>query len=99
MGCARYADWWEVLTEDGQLVYRRILAHSHTDEQPFARSGGPVAATRTQRLVVRAHMSVGGYGGQAFSGTVAQGLEASALAPTFAADVADAPPQPDGCAF
>src|SRR5207247_2405691 len=22
-GCARYADWWEVVNEDGRLLYRR----------------------------------------------------------------------------
>lgn len=40
-GCDRHADWWEAIAPSGEL-YRRILAHSHVDEPPFARSGGPV---------------------------------------------------------
>ena len=40
-GCDRFADYWEVVTPTGALVYRRVLLHSHVDEQPFVRTGGP----------------------------------------------------------
>src|SRR4029453_9151156 len=41
--CERYADWWEVVSEDGKLLHRRVLMHSHPDEQPFTRPDGPIA--------------------------------------------------------
>jgi hypothetical protein len=99
-GCDQYADWWEVITPDGELVYRRILAHSHVNEQPFTRSAGPVELQETTQAIVRAHVNNAGYGGVAFSGSPASGFVAdpsvtSALAP----ELADAAPQPDNCAF
>lgn len=99
-GCDQYADWWEVLTTDGELIYRRILTHSHVNEQPFTRGGGPVELQETTQAIVRAHMNNAGYGGVAFSGSPASGFAAdpsvtSALAP----ELADAAPQPESCAF
>jgi hypothetical protein len=98
-GCDQYADWWEVLTEEGELVYRRILAHSHVDEQPFVRSGGPVAIGSDTVVLVRAHMHPGGYGGRVMKGTVQAGFEEVDLGSDFAAKVESEPPQPTGCAF
>lgn len=99
-GCDQYAHWWEVLGEDGSLLFRRILAHSHVDEQPFTRSGGPVDVQADTRLFVRAHMNVGGYGGQVFTGTPGGTFEAATdFDPSIAAGVETADPQPDGCAF
>ncbi len=98
-GCDQYADWWEVLSEDGQLLYRRILLHSHVDEQPFTRSGGPVPITSNTVVYVRAHMNTGGYGGSVLKGTVGGGFDVIALASDFAADVESQGPLPEGCDF
>ena len=99
-GCDQYADWWEVLGEDGGLLYRRILAHSHVDEQPFSRSGGPVDVEADTKVFIRAHMSVGGYGGQVFTGTPGGAFEATTeFDGSIAAAAETAEPQPDGCAF
>ncbi len=98
-GCEQYADWWEVVTEDGELIYRRILAHSHVSEQPFTRSGGPVAISADTVVVVRAHMHPHGYGGAALRGSVQTGFEGFQLEADFAPDLENADPLPDGCAF
>ena len=98
-GCDQYADWWEVLTGDGELVYRRVLLHSHVGEQPFTRSGGPVSVEAETVVIVRAHMHPYGYGGRALKGTVKAGFEEVKLAEDFAPDVEEEPPLPDGCAF
>ena len=99
-GCEQYADWWEVLTPEGRLIYRRVLAHSHVDEQPFTRSGGPVEVPETEDVVVRAHMNDAGYGGVAFVGSVASGFGADpSITAALAPELADVPPKPTGCAF
>jgi hypothetical protein len=108
--CSRYADWWEVLTEDGSLLFRRILQHSHTDENgttdpdapgnTFTRSGGPVSIAGDDVVIVRAHMSIGGYNGTAMMGSVAEGFAAAPqIGSGFAAEVEALDPQPGGCLF
>lgn len=98
-GCNQYADWWEVLSEDGELLHRRILAHSHVDEQPFTRSGSSIDITETRLVYVRAHMNNAGYGGQVMKGTVKGGFDTSEVTDDFASGVANQEPLPTGCAF
>ena len=98
-GCDQYADWWEVITPEGELLYRRILAHSHVDEQPFERSGGPVVIAPEQTVIVRAHMHPSGYDTQAMQGSPATGFEVVTLPDGFAVELAETEPQPDNCTF
>jgi len=98
-GCNQYADWWEVVSEEGTLIYRRILAHSHVNEQPFVRSGGAVKITEEQVIYVRAHMNNNGYGTKVFKGNVAQGFEPDTLEKDFASTLQTMAPLPTGCAF
>lgn len=97
LGCEQYADWWEVVREDGSLIHRRVLSHSHVDEQPFTRSGEPVVVEPDTVLWVRAHMHPGGYGGRAFRGSVTEGFESAELSGSFAAELEDQAPQPPEC--
>lgn len=98
-GCEQYADWWEVVGPDGALVYRRILAHSHVNEQPFTRSGGPVAVDADTEVVVRAHMNPTGYVGAAYRGSVSSGFAPAELEAGFRASLERVRPLPTGCAF
>ncbi len=98
-GCDQYADWWEIVTEDGQLIYRRILLHSHVDEQPFTRGGGPVDISDETSVWIRAHMSNSGYGGQVFFGSINSGFEAMDHPDDFAMQLENEDPLPGDCAF
>ena len=98
-GCEQYADWWEVITEEGILIYRRILAHSHVNEQPFIRSGGTINITKKQVVIIRAHMNTSGYGVIAFKGSIENGFKTTSLNNDFAKELATVSPLPTGCNF
>ncbi len=99
-GCNQYANWWEAVDEDGNLLYRRILAHSHINEQPFTRDGGPISVNETDQVItVRVHMSSQGYSNQAMRGSASKGFKPITLPPNFLPELAEAEPQPNECAF
>ena len=98
-GCDRYADWWEVITPSGELLYRRILLHSHVKEQPFRRTGGAVKIQPQQEVIVRVHMNPDGYSTMAQKGTVESLFSAIALPEDFAPQLASVEPLPQNCAY
>jgi hypothetical protein len=63
-GWGHYADRWEIMAPDGYILAKRVLAHPHTDEQPFTRSlSGVKIPDGIDQVKVRAHDSVHAYGG------------------------------------
>jgi len=98
-GCNQYADWWEVISEEEELIYRRILGHSHVNEQPFTRSGNPVNITEDKVVYIRAHMNNKGYGTIVFKGSTSSGFSEVTLETSFASQLETAAPLPNGCAF
>jgi len=98
-GCNQYANWWEVLSENGDLIYRRILGHSHVNEQPFIRSGGRVTISKDQVVIIRAHMNNSGYGVQTYKGSVMNGFDVFTTEADFANNLVNQQPLPSGCAF
>ncbi len=66
-GWDHYADGWEVLDQDGNVLGHRTLVHPHVNEQPFTRSlSGVVIPDGTERVFIRAHCLVDGWGEQMF---------------------------------
>lgn len=64
-GWDHYADKWEILDPEGEVIAVRELAHPHDNEQPFTRSLGNVEIPAgLDSVTVRAHDSVHGYGGR-----------------------------------
>ena len=98
-GCEQYADWWEILSKDGELIYRRILLHSHVNEQPFTRSGGPVDIGEDTVVYIRAHMNQEGYGGNIMKGSVKSGFILIENPPGFPVAIENEAPLPTGCNF
>jgi len=98
-GCDHYADWWEVVGEDGTLLFRRILRHSHVDEQPFTRDGGPVTIAGDQLVWVRGHQNDRGYGGSTMTGTVLGGFETADWPAGLGTGLEDQEPQPEPCLY
>ncbi|MEM7480929.1 MAG: hypothetical protein AAF481_07120 [Acidobacteriota bacterium] len=96
-GCEQYADGWEVVSAEGELIHRRVLAHSHIHEQPFVRSGGPLEIAPDEMVWVRAHMHPTGYGGKAWRGSVEKGFEPADPPADFAACLAEEPPLTTDC--
>ncbi len=98
-GCEQYADWWEVVDLEGNLVYRRILAHSHVDEQPFSRSGTNIPLTKNTQVYVRVHINTLGYASAVQKGSVENGFMPAQLDSEFAKELEKVEPLPTGCAF
>lgn len=70
-GWDHYADRWEVLGPEGEVLGVRELAHPHVGEQPFTRSlAGVSIPADAETVTVRARDSVHGYGGQTWSGSL-----------------------------
>jgi hypothetical protein len=64
-GWDHYADRWEILAPDGNILDTRVLAHPHTNEQPFTRSlSGVKTPIELRQVKIRAHDSVHAFGGE-----------------------------------
>jgi hypothetical protein len=67
-GWEHYADKWDILDENGNILDTRILHHPHVDERPFTRGlSGVEIPQRIKKITIRAHDSVHEYGGKMVS--------------------------------
>jgi len=61
-GWHHYANQWDVMTLEGNLLKSRVLHHPHVNEQPFTRSlSGVLIAPEIKQVKIRARDSQHGY--------------------------------------
>ncbi|WP_420549920.1 hypothetical protein [Curvivirga sp.] len=66
-GWDHYADEWQVIDAEGNILGTRILAHPHVNEQPFTRSSGSIAIpTHLEKVYIRAKDNVHGWAKEQF---------------------------------
>jgi hypothetical protein len=64
-GWEKYADKWDVVSPQGDVLGTRVLVHPHDTEQPFTRSlGGVAIPDGVTEVTIRAHDKIEGYGGK-----------------------------------
>ena len=64
-GWKHYANRWEVVSPNGEVLAARILHHPHVDEQPFTRAlAGVEIPEGIDEVIIRAHDSIHEYGGK-----------------------------------
>ena len=64
-GWDHYADAWQVVDLEGNLLGERILLHPHDTEQPFTRSQDGIELPEgISQVIIRAKCNVHGFGGQ-----------------------------------
>ncbi|HMB74926.1 MAG TPA: hypothetical protein VKN76_00900 [Kiloniellaceae bacterium] len=71
-GWDHYADRWDVMAPDGQVLGTRVLLHPHVEEQPFTRGlSGVAIPDEIAEVTLRARCSRDGYqGSQEFTVTL-----------------------------
>ena len=63
-GWDHFADRWDVVGPEGNIIATRVLAHPHVDEQLFTRSLNKVKIPKgIGKITLRAHDKVHGNGG------------------------------------
>jgi len=63
-GWDHYADGWQVLGPDGEVLGTRELAHPHINDMPFTRSHTISVPAGITEVTVRARDLVHGFGGE-----------------------------------
>jgi len=62
-GWDHYANRWEILDTEGNILATRTLHHPHINEQPFTRSLSTTLPSDIKTVIIRGHDSVHQYKG------------------------------------
>ena len=97
INCDHYVNWWEAVSEDGELLYRRVLGHPHSKEQPFSRGSSTDSISEETVFYARAHMHPFGYSQNGMKGSIKNGFTAVTIPDDFASHLADEGEMPSRC--
>ncbi len=75
----QYADWWQVDDLSGNVLGKRILAHSH-GTLPFTRSATIDIPAGVEIVIIRGHDMLHGFGGQAIQLNLITGERVTTMA-------------------
>ena len=95
--CNHYVNWWEAVSEDGELLYRRIFGHPHSKEQPFSRGRFVESIGYETIFYIRAHMHPTGYSNMGMKGSIKTGFREEELPSRFAKHLANEGRMPANC--
>ena len=95
--CNHYVNWWEAVSEDGKLLFRRTLAHPHSNEQPFNRGGSTDSIKEDTVFYIRAHIHPFGYSEKGMKGSAKSGFVTVTIPDGFAANLASSGEIPNSC--
>lgn len=63
-GWDHYADRWDIIAPNGDILGERILFHPHVNEQPFTRSHTIKIPENITSVTIQAHDNIHGLGGK-----------------------------------
>ncbi|CEL99265.1 unnamed protein product [Vitrella brassicaformis CCMP3155] len=96
--CTQYMNWYELLDEEGRLLFKRHMTHPHTKFPIWRETLLPVDGVYDDTtVIVRGHMYPNGYSGKAIKGSIKDGFQPIDLPSDYAREAETGGPEAPEC--